>query len=205
MFFRTFASEMMTKDEIISNLMEQLKATNEQNAALINRVAELTAQLKEALARLESIEQSVKQKDETIRKEKNKNKGLTTLLEKDSEQQKPPKPELTDDEKKVLEEARAIRRKQRGNNGARRDSHTEVKVEYHDVYPDDPDFDMEKARPLEVVPSTASACATPTHRATSPSTSTACTPSRRTAGCLSRRLRRRHSSTPITTPPSWQG
>ena len=44
MFFRTFASEMMTKDEIISNLMEQLKATNEQNAALINRVAELTAQ-----------------------------------------------------------------------------------------------------------------------------------------------------------------
>ena len=149
MFFRTFASEMMTKDEIISNLMEQLKATNEQNAALINRVAELTAQLKEALARLESIEQSVKQKDETIRKEKNKNKGLTTLLEKDSEQQKPPKPELTDDEKKVLEEARAIRRKQRGNNGARRDSHTEVKVEYHDVYPDDPDFDMEKARPLE--------------------------------------------------------
>ena len=89
MFFRTFASEMMTKDEIISNLMEQLKATNEQNAALINRVAELTAQLKEALARLESIEQSVKQKDETIRKEKNKNKGLTTLLEKDSEQQKP--------------------------------------------------------------------------------------------------------------------
>ena len=149
MFFRTFASEMMTKDEIISNLMEQLKATNEQNAALINRVAELTAQLKEALARLESIEQSVKQKDETIRKEKNKNKGLTTLLEKDSEQQKPPKPELTDDEKKVLEEARAIRRKQRGNNGARRDSHTEVKVEYHDVYPDDPDFDMEEARPLE--------------------------------------------------------
>ena len=149
MFFRTFASEMMTKDEIISNLMEQLKATNEQNAALINRVAELTAQLKEALARLESIGQSVKQKDETIRKEKNKNKGLTTLLEKDSEQQKPPKPELTDDEKKVLEEARAIRRKQRGNNGARRDSHTEVKVEYHDVYPDDPDFDMEKARPLE--------------------------------------------------------
>ena len=102
MFFRTFASEMMTKDEIISNLMEQLKATNEQNAALINRVAELTAQLKEALARLESIGQSVKQKDETIRKEKNKNKGLTTLLEKDSERQKPPKPELTDDEKKVL-------------------------------------------------------------------------------------------------------
>ena len=35
--------------------MDQLKASNEQNAALMSYVAELTAQLKEALARLESI------------------------------------------------------------------------------------------------------------------------------------------------------
>ncbi len=139
----------MTKDEIISNLMEQLKAANEQIAALTIHAADLAAQLKEALAHLESIEQSVSQKDDAIRKEKNKNKGLTSLLEKNSEQQKPPGSELTDDEKKVLEEARTIRRKQRGNNGARRDSHTEVKVEYHDIYPDDPEFDMDKARPLE--------------------------------------------------------
>ncbi len=113
----------MTKDEIISSLMEQLKAANEQNAALISRVAELTAQLKEVLARLESTEQSVRQKDDAIRKEKNKNKGLTTLLERNSEQQMPSRRELTDDEKAALEQARAIRRKQRGNNGARRDSH----------------------------------------------------------------------------------
>ena len=150
-FLRTFVSEMMTKDEIISNLMEQLKAANKQIAAQSAHIAAITAQLKETLARLESIEQSVRQKDATIQKEKNRNKGLTTLLGKNNEQQKPPKPELTDEEKKVLEEARAIQRKQRGNNGARRDSHTEVKVEYHDVYPDDPDFDMEKARPLEKV------------------------------------------------------
>ena len=148
-FLRTFVSVKMTKDEIIFNLMEQLKAANKQIAAQSAHIANITAQLKEALARLESIEQSVKQKDDAIQKEKNKNKGLTTLLEKNNEQQKPPKPVLTDDEKKVLEEARAIQRKQRGNNGARRDRHTEVKVEYHDVYPDDPDFDMEKARPLE--------------------------------------------------------
>ena len=140
---------MMTKDEIISNLMEQLKAANKQIAAQSAHIADITAQLKDALARLESIEQSVKQKDAAIQKEKNRNKGLTTLLGKSNEQQKPPKPELTDEERKVLEEARAVRRKQRGNNGARRDCHTEVKVEYHDVYPDDPDFDMERARPLE--------------------------------------------------------
>ena len=148
-FLRTFVSEMMTKDEIISNLMEQLKAANKQIAAQSAHIADITAQLKDALARLESIEQSVKQKDAAIQKEKNRNKGLTTLLGKSNEQQKPPKPELTDEERKVLEEARAVRRKQRGNNGARRDCHTEVKVEYHDVYPDDPDFDMERARPLE--------------------------------------------------------
>ena len=148
-FLRTFVSEMMTKDEIISNLMGQLKAANKQIAAQSAHIADITAQLKDALARLESIEQSVKQKDAAIQKEKNRNKGLTTLLGKSNEQQKPPKPELTDEERKVLEEARAVRRKQRGNNGARRDCHTEVKVEYHDVYPDDPDFDMERARPLE--------------------------------------------------------
>ena len=139
----------MTKDEIISNLLEQLKASNEQITALTKRVTDLTAQIIELTARLEYSDHSIKQKDDVIQKEKNRNKGLTTLLGKSNEQQRPPKPELTDEEKKVLEEAHAIQRKQRGNNGARRDSHTEVKVEYHDVYPDDPDFDMEKARPLE--------------------------------------------------------
>ncbi len=139
----------MTKDEIIFNLMEQLKAANEQIAKQSVHIADITSQLKEALARLESIEQSFKAKDDSLKKEQRKNKGLTKIIKNEGEQQSPPKPELTDDEKKVLEEARAIQRKQRGNNGARRDSHIEAKVEYHDVYPDDPDFDIDKARPLE--------------------------------------------------------
>ena len=139
----------MTKDEIIFNLMEQLKAANEQIAKQSAHIADITTQLKEALARLESIEQSFKAKDESLAKEKRKNKGLTKIIKNEGEQQKPAKPELTDDEKKVLEEARAIQRKQRGNNGARRDAHIEAKVEYHDVYPNDPDFDIGKARPLE--------------------------------------------------------
>lgn len=45
------------------------------------------------------------------------------------------KPQLTDEEKKVLDEARSIRRKARGNNGAKRDIHEECEVEYKDVYP----------------------------------------------------------------------
>ena len=59
------------------------------------------------------------------------------------------KPQLTDEEKKVLDEARSIRRKARGNNGAKRDIHEECEVEYKDVYPDDPFFDKLKAHPLE--------------------------------------------------------
>ena len=93
---------MMTKDEIISNLMEQLKATNRQIAAQSAHIADITARLNEALARLESIEESVKKKDETIRKEKNRNKGMSKLLEKENERQKPPKPEITEEELRII-------------------------------------------------------------------------------------------------------
>jgi hypothetical protein len=141
----------MTKDEIISSLMEQLKAANEQIARQSVHIASLTAQIAEMTARLGSIEQSFKAKEDSLKKEQRKNKGLTKLIRNEGEQQSPPKPELTDDEKKVLEEARAIQRKQRGNNGARRDVHIEAKVEYHDLYPGDPDFDIGKARPLEQI------------------------------------------------------
>lgn len=139
----------MTKDEIIANLMVQLKAANEQIAALTNRVAELTAQVAGLTASLNSAKESAKAKEDTLQKEKRKNKGLSKIIKNEGEQQKPAKPELTDAEKRVLEEAAAVRRKLRGNNGARRDRHLEARVEYHDLYPGDPDFDMAKARPLE--------------------------------------------------------
>ena len=85
-FLRTFVSVKMTKDEIISNLLEQLKASNEQITALTKRVTDLTAQIIELTARLEYSDHSIKQKDDVIQKEKNRNKGLTTLLGKSNEQ-----------------------------------------------------------------------------------------------------------------------
>ena len=94
----------MTKDEIIFSLMDQLKAANEQIAALTNHAADLTAQIIELTARLGSIEQSFKAKDDSLKKEQRKNKGLTKLIRNEGEQQTPPKPELTDEEKNVLEE-----------------------------------------------------------------------------------------------------
>ena len=116
----------MTKDEIIANLMGQLKAANEQIAALTSRVAELTAQVARLTASLKSSKESVKDKEDTLRKEKRKNKGLVKIIRNKGDQQKPAKLGLTDEERKVLEEAAAVRRKLRGNSGARRDRHMEA-------------------------------------------------------------------------------
>ncbi len=73
-FFRTFVLAKMTKDEIIFNLMEQLKAANEQIAKQSVHIASLTAQIAELTARLRSIEQSFKAKDDSLKKEQRKNK-----------------------------------------------------------------------------------------------------------------------------------
>lgn len=127
----------MTKDEIIADLMTQLKSANE-------RIDRLLALVEELKSTIRSMEESMSRKDDDLSKEKNKNKGLTKLLVKENERQRPVK-ELTGQEKKTLEEAAAIRRKARGNNGARRNIHEEVSVEYHDVYPSDPDFDKARA------------------------------------------------------------
>ena len=67
--------------------MEQLKAANEQIARQSVHIADITSQLKEALARLESIEQSFKAKDDSLKKEKRKNKGLTKIIRNEGEQQ----------------------------------------------------------------------------------------------------------------------
>ena len=56
-----------------------------------------------------------------------------------------------DEELKRREEERKAARKARGNNGAKHDMHHELETVEHDVYPDNPDFDLRKARPLSDV------------------------------------------------------
>ena len=138
----------MTKDEIIASLLDQLRDANSQVSALTGRVNELLAKIAELTAIIKSLQQAGGEKEKELKKANNKLKGVSKLLEKESEQQVE-KPQLTDEEKKVLDEARSIRRKARGNNGAKRDIHEECEVEYKDVYPDDPFFDKHKAHPLE--------------------------------------------------------
>lgn len=140
----------MTKDELINQLMERLN--------------DLTAQLNSAHDEIKSLrvaldERAAKEKadEEDLRKAKNQAKGMAKLIEKNNESQKP---QLTEQELKTLQEARALQRKRRGNNKAKRDTHPEARVEYRDIYPDDPDFD--KATAKECVKQTVAD--TPTYR-----------------------------------------
>ena len=83
-------------------------------------------------------------KEAEAERQKAVNRGLSALVGKGSEKQAPPP--LTDEEREVLEKARAAARKSRGNNGARRDMHAGMEEDVVDVYPEDPAFNRFSAR-----------------------------------------------------------
>ena len=91
----------MTKDEIIASLLDQLKDTNNQVAALTGRVNELLAKVAELTATIKALQEEKGAKEKDLRKANNTIKGMEKLLEKESEQQVE-KPQLTDEEKKTV-------------------------------------------------------------------------------------------------------
>ena len=86
------------------------------------------------------------QKGESLSKQQRLTKGIAKLVSNTSEQQQPPQPALPEEERQKREAEKADKRKARKNNGAKRDMHYEMEQEEHDVYPDDPDFDINNAR-----------------------------------------------------------
>lgn len=92
----------MTKDEIIASLLDQLKEANNQVAALTGRVNELLAKVTELTAVIKSLQEAGGEKEKELKKANNKIKGMGKLLDKENEQQVE-KPQLTDEEKKVLD------------------------------------------------------------------------------------------------------
>ena len=95
----------MTKDQIIDMLMAQLDAltrqleeSNRQNSVLTSQVGSLTAEVAALRAALEG-------KEAEADRQKAVNRGLSALVGKGSEKQAPPP--LTDEEREVLEKARA--------------------------------------------------------------------------------------------------
>ncbi|NMW55989.1 transposase, partial [Bacteroides vulgatus] len=92
------------------------------------------------------------QKGESLGKQQRLTKGIAKLVSNTSEQQQPPQPALPEEERQKREAEKADKRKARKNNGAKRDMHYEMEQEEHDVYPDDPDFDINKARLVTTAP-----------------------------------------------------
>lgn len=127
----------MKKDEIVTLLKEQLAKSEAREKELlcrIDRLLEEVASLKEALL----------QKGESLDMQKRMTKGIAKLVSNSSEKQQPEQPDP--ERQKAIEEERSAKRRIRKNNGATRNMHYEMETQEHDIYPDDPEFDLAKAR-----------------------------------------------------------
>ena len=129
----------MKKDELIELLKEQIKGLRDDNNRLLVQIDALTKEVS-------SLKEALLQKGESLGKQQRIAKGLAKLVSNTSERQQAPRPALSEEERRKAEAEKAAGRKARKNNGARRDMHYELEEEEHVVYPDDPDFDINKAR-----------------------------------------------------------
>ena len=133
----------MGKDRIIKILQDQLEASNATIIQLNLTVSNLNGTINELNGRIARLEALLKERDASLIKAQNQMRGLSKLVEKKSEQQKPqPAAPKTEEEQKEEEERKAAERKARGNNGAKRNMHFEMKTVYHHSYP--PGLENEK-------------------------------------------------------------
>ena len=135
----------MKKDEVIELLKERIKELRDDNNRLLDQIDDL-------IKEVSSLKEALLQKGESLGKQQRLTKGIAKLVSNTSEQQQPPQPALPEEERQKREAEKADKRKARKNNGAKRDMHYEMEQEGHDVYPDDPDFDINKARLVTTAP-----------------------------------------------------
>ena len=130
----------MGKDMIIKILRDQLEASNatilQLNLTIQNMQSSFDATVADLKATIAGLEALLTERDASLTKAQNQMRGLSKLIEKKSEQQKPQTAAPKTEEEKEAEEARkAADRKARGNNGAKRNMHFEMETVYHDSYP----------------------------------------------------------------------
>lgn len=125
----------MKKDEVIELLKERIKELRDDNNRLLDQIDDL-------IKEVSSLKEALLQKGESLGKQQRLTKGIAKLVSNTSEQP-PPQPALPEEERQKRE---ADKRKARKNNGAKRGIHYEMEQEEHDVYPEDPDFDINNAR-----------------------------------------------------------
>ena len=134
----------MGKDMIIKMLQSQLEAANAANIQLGMTISNLNATVSELRATMKGMEQTIsdletllKNRDDSLSKARSQMRGLSKMVENMSESQKTAQAESkTEEEQKAEGERKAAERKARGNNGAKRDMHFEMKTVEKDVYPD---------------------------------------------------------------------
>ena len=134
----------MGKDMIIKMLQSQLEAANAANIQLSMTISNLNATVSELRATMKGMEQTIsnletllKNRDDSLSKAKSQMRSLSKMVENKSESQKTAQAESkTEEEQKAEGERKAAERKARGNNGAKRDMHFEMKTVEKDVYPD---------------------------------------------------------------------
>ena len=117
----------MKKDEIIELLKEQIKGLRDDNNRLLDQIDAL-------IKEVSSLKEALLQKGESLSKQQRLTKGLAKLVSNTSEQQQAPQSAIFEEERQ------------------KRDMHYEMEEEEHVVYPDDPDFDINKARLFTTVP-----------------------------------------------------
>ena len=152
------------EEERIIYLEQQLKFYMERDRAHLEQVGMLSAQIVQLNQKLNlstiqtdelkqtiaSLQEALLQKDKDVSSLSGKNRGLAKLLNNSSEKQTPKETEGTPNN---IKEKKPFSPKERGNNGAKRKIHINLEEEIVDIWPQDPEFDREKARELKVVES----------------------------------------------------
>ncbi|MCL2506054.1 MAG: IS66 family transposase, partial [Alphaproteobacteria bacterium] len=137
--------------------MERERAQFEQNGLLSAQIVQLNQQLNlltiqtgELTQTIASLQEALLQKNKDVSSLSGKNRGLAKLLNNSSEKQTPEETEVPPDN---VQEKKPFSAKERGNNGAKRKIHINLEEEIVDIWPQDPEFDREKASELKVVES----------------------------------------------------
>lgn len=125
-----------------------MKASNKQLEVANLQVSALTAMVGELTERIKNLEQMLKEKGIALDKQERITKALGSLVsgkksEKRSTGESPTA--MTEEEYKAKLEERKKKRQARGNNGAKRDEHLEMEVEYVDMKPDFQALGMDEA------------------------------------------------------------
>ncbi|MDD4821708.1 MAG: hypothetical protein PHI48_04020 [Bacteroidales bacterium] len=143
----------MDNKRIVELLEDQLRLFAEREKAYLEQISRqsiqlqqqslqiesLSAQIDKLTGSISSLEETLVQKNGNIQTLSGKNRGLSKLLSNPSEKIMVVNPVLSP-------EADSPSPKERGNNNAKRKEHFELEVVPHDIYPNDPGFDKEKAK-----------------------------------------------------------